>query len=152
MQCSVCNTTIRYDSKTGLCTKHLPGSEPKKLVAEDTKLILESDWSDLVVQVYGRPYQFQQQGEMKGQNTIYEFTVPESFDNWDISGVDAEIQEWLNATPPREEIGEGDSSITEFRVTLWWLRENYPDFETIMIDLARRGLIDPGSYALHTCW
>lgn len=167
MSCTECgNPHTLWPSQVKLCDACMAKADPVKLVGKPVTLIWEDDWSRLVTQVFGKPYQFQQQGEMHGQNSIYAFTVPENFDDWDIEGVDRDIQEWLTKEMPRTEthpaVKDGQVVYVErdrdewpprdLTVKLWWLRENYPDFDVVMCALARKGLIDPGEYALHIWW
>lgn len=109
------------------------------LKSETVKLIWESDFSKLVSETYGRPYQFQQQGDMMGQDTIYKFSIPDA--TWHPTPEDAakDIQEWIN--DPRE-----------FKYEFEAERECYPPIESVIVDLHERGIIDPGDYALHVWW
>jgi hypothetical protein len=113
------------------------------LGGKQVTLIHESEFSKLVREIYGRPYQFQQQGDMMGQNTIRRFSVPAEpmGDHWQA----VPLQEWLDATPPADEPGN-------FKERLRWLREFYPEMEDIVNDLHARGLIEKGDYALHIWW
>ncbi|MBB3752468.1 hypothetical protein FHT44_004980 [Mycolicibacterium sp. BK634] len=138
----------------------------QKLTGKNITLILESDWSELVAEVFDRPYNFQQQAGCRSNDTIWKFTVPESFKDWDLNAVDAAIEQWRNSEPHRNEqipaVRDGkvvyvehprrEWPMSDFSLKLWWERENWPEFEDVMCVLARRGLIDPGEYALHIWW
>jgi hypothetical protein len=110
------------------------------LKGEVVTLIWESDFSEMVSKIYGRPYRFQQQGDMMGQDTIEKFTVPAIEE--ELYGV-VPLNEWRNAEPPHE----GD-----WKEEMRWKREYYPSLEEVVNDLYKRGLIEPGNYALHIWW
>lgn len=113
-------------------------------------LIHESEFSKLVREVYGRPYQFQQQGDMMGQESIYQFSVPAQGigDHWQAVPLD----EWLAATPPSKlDLGQGYDR-DSFTENLRWEREFYSEMEDIVNDLHAKGLIEEGDYALHIWW
>lgn len=102
-------------------------------------LIDESEFSALVTKIYGRPYRFQQQGDMKCQDTIETFSVPsEEYGGW----TGPSLTEWQIAPPP-----DGD-----FKEELRWHRDFYPELEVVVNDLYARGLIAAGDYALHVWW
>lgn len=109
------------------------------LKSKTVKLIWESDFSKLVTETYGKPYRFQQQGDMMGQDTIYKFSIPDA--NWLPTPEDAarDIATWLN-----------DSRT--FKYEFEAERECYPVFESVIVDLHERGIIVPGDYALHVWW
>lgn len=118
------------------------------LKGETVQVIWEHDFNKVVQSVYGKPYVFQQQGDMLlGQNGYYPFTVhsAEKYQQWDATEIDAELTRWLSAEPPQ--------NARAFTIQLWWERENYPDIDVILYDLAyRRGLMASGRYALHVWW
>jgi hypothetical protein len=125
------------------------GAEPEKLTGKPVTLIWESDFSELVRKVYGRPYQFQQQEGCRGQETIYKFSVPAQPIGDHYQAVP--MQQWLEATPPPPaEPGKYDSA--RYTEELRWDREFYPEMEEVVNDLHQKGLIDPGEYALHIWW
>lgn len=123
-------------------------TDSQKLTGKQVIVIHELEFSELVREVYGRPYQFQQQ-EFMGQKTYYEFSVPAHPLGDHYKAVP--FQEWLEATPPGPaEPGKFDSEL--FTEGLRWEREFYPEMEEIVNDLHQKGLIDPGEYALHIWW
>lgn len=111
-------------------------------------LIDEGEFSRLVSKTYQRPYSFQQQGSMMGQDTIWEFSLPLRYEPDDEYGYNdwegPSLLEWCT-TP----IGEFDS---EWKAKLHWHREYYPEFEAVIDDMHKRGLIPDGDYALHVQW
>lgn len=119
----------------------------KKLTGKPVTLIHELAFSKLVSEVYGRPYNFQQQGDMMGQESLKLFTVPTKYveDHWQA----VSMKQWLEATPPGPASAPG---IENFREQLRWRREFYPRLEEVVNDLHQRGLIDAGEYALHIWW
>ncbi len=122
-----------------------------RLKPRQITLIWESDFSKMVSEVYGRPYRFQQQGDMKGQDSIEKFEVSDFDDETDpdeyFRGAYSlpSLADWLAAEPPTK---ENYSHAEELR----WDREFYPPFEEVVHDLYKRGLIDKGNYALHIWW
>lgn len=124
-------------------------NEPTRLTGRQVTLIWEIEFSDLVRKIYGRPYQFQQQGDMMGQDTIYRFSVPATplGDHWQA----VPFQQWLDADPPTPAT-DGGFDRDRFSEELRWDREFYPEVEDVINDLHRRGLIDEGEYAMHVWW
>ncbi|WP_040828909.1 hypothetical protein [Nocardia jiangxiensis] len=110
-------------------------------------LINERDFSALVTKTYQRPYSFQQQGNMMGQDTIHEFSLPleYEFDDDDDYGWNGpSLLEWCTAP-----LGEFEY---KWQRDMHWHREYYPEFEAVITDLYARGLIPAGDYALHISW
>ena len=109
-------------------------------------LISERDFSELVSKTYHRPYRLQQQGDMMGQDTIHEFSLPLEYEFedewWDADG--PSLLEWCT-TP----IGEFEYN---WQADLHWERNFYPDFDEVITDLYARGLIPAGDYAIHASW
>lgn len=159
-----CRQIISWPSQIKLCDKHMAEAPPVPIAFKPVNLIWEHDFSRLVTQVYGKPYCFQQQGEKMGQDTLYKFEVdpPEELTDEVEAWATDMITEWLQAEPPPEresyisaETGQlawKERPKNDFETRLWWLRDNYPQFDAIIIDLRRRGLIEPGEYALHVWW
>lgn len=118
-----------------------------------------SDWDQLVIDTYGRPYSFQQQGGCKprGRETltatldseyVYDFeseTVPEIV-NHDEMGVS--FAAWLARDPKQGLPGRED----RFGLELWWDRNFYPTAESIAHDLCKRGLLPEGTYTIDIDW
>lgn len=135
------------------------GLEPKKLKYRTEKIIDECDLSEFISEVYGRPYNYQQQDGCKGRG-VEHFTVssipvedmygnihyiPEEV-NGDEMGVSFEA--WL-VRDPKQPVGERTD---DWEIELFWERNFYPDFDFLMHDLYKKGLIDAGDYILHIDW
>lgn len=116
-----------------------------------------SDWDDLVINTYGRPYSFQQQDGCKsrgrehltiGLDEPYDYdneTVPEIV-NHDDMGVS--FAAWLARDPLQPLLDEKGS----WSLDLWWERNFYPTAESIGHDLLKRGLIEAGTYTIDIDW
>jgi len=110
------------------------------------------DWDALVENTYGRIYAFQQQG-YKDRGT-WSFVVPEVWDSYD-EAEDAEqgkptLEEWLARGPKAPTPGRKHGY--EWEDDFWWSREFYPPFESVLRDLSKRGLVEPGKYILVIDW
>jgi len=125
-----------------------------------TELVIDvSDWDDLVIKTYGRPYSFQQQDGCKERQRVRldatsnpeyvgDFgneTVPEIV-NHNKMGVSFEA--WLASDPKQALPGREDS----FGLELWWERNFYPTAESIAHDLVKRGLLEEGKYTIDIDW
>jgi hypothetical protein len=121
------------------------------------QIIDVNDWDDFIEKTYGKIYSFQQQGGCKDRG-IYRFSVgnyeidedyghdeiPEVI-NGDIRVV--KFNKWLERDV-KETIG-GKSGVY---IELFWHRSFYPDFDVLVDDLYKRGLINKGSYAIKVDW
>jgi hypothetical protein len=109
---------------------------------ENVKLISETEFSRLVSETYGRPYQLQQQGDMMGQDTMIRVTVPDD-GKWGCIGDEERFQEWKarDVTEPMD-----------YTERLWWLRDFYPPFNEVLDDLHRQGILPQGDYVIHVWW
>ncbi|MEU7631747.1 hypothetical protein AB0C34_17415 [Nocardia sp. NPDC049220] len=112
---------------------------PKCLNPRTVTLMGEGDFSRFISQVYGRPYQLQQQRECLSQNSLVEFTVPA--EESECSG--PSLAQWQATPPPTR----GDS-----REQVRWKREFFPQLEDVVNDLHTRGLLPAGEYALDVSW
>jgi len=112
----------------------------------------------MVQETYGRMYCFQQQEDCKGRGTEY-FSVPATYScdeemndsvpeviNGSDMGVKFEV--WL-ARDPKEWNGSKED---ERFLDLFWERNFYPDFGTLINDLHKKGLIDEGEYMMEIDW
>lgn len=130
---------------------------------QTVQLIDVSDWDDLVVETYGRPYNFQQQDGCKGRGTVnimvpeegYDYkndTVPEGL-NHDEMGVS--FTAWLKRDPEtllaNDDEGLSDM-MNKFSLSLWWERNFYPEVQMIANDLHKRGLLEAGDYIIDIDW
>lgn len=114
---------------------------------QDVKLIHESELSKRVAEMFERPYQLQQQGDMLGQDSVVIADVPAepefdldlpSFLEWSTRDV--------NLEPP------GESWHYPWQRELWWHREFYPDLQEVLNELHRLGELPEGKYAIHVWW
>lgn len=116
-----------------------------------------NDWDSFIEHVYGKIYSFQQQNGCKDRG-IYRFSagydeieedlsndeIPEEI-NSKIRGV--KLKKWLERDikePVQGEIG--------WYIQLFWHRNFYPDFEVLVDDLYKKGLIKKGHYAIEVDW
>lgn len=128
-----------------------------------TELVIDvSDWDKLVIDTYGRPYSFQQQGGCKQRGReelealsspeyVYDYdndTIPEVV-NGDKMGVS--FAAWL-ARDPKQPLDTGDSWDRKNGLRLWWARNFYPSPESVAHDLVKRGLLEEGSYTIDIDW
>ncbi|MFE5290094.1 hypothetical protein ACFRAQ_34445 [Nocardia sp. NPDC056611] len=112
------------------------------LKTKQVTLIWEKDFSEFVSEVYGRPYRWLRQGDATGQDSIEEFSVPSEENEYDSYSL-PRLAEWLAKPAPPE---------SDWRATDWWHEHWYPNFEEVVNDLMKRGLLDRGEYALHIWW
>jgi hypothetical protein len=119
------------------------------------KVIDVSDWDDLVVETYKRPYSFQQQDGCKERQRVritipdhaYDFendTVPEVV-NGDEMGVS--FKAWLEREP-EQALNTDDEWDRTYGIGLFWERNFYPDVQMIANDLHAKGLIEAGDYVI----
>lgn len=144
---------------------------------ETVHKIWESEFSDLVSEVYGRPYRLQQQGDCYAQDSIIEITATEEDypDDWVPYEDEITLEKWLSADPnapirnPRydqyrelalqhpgkgyekleKDEWEGPGTTTH---DLYWEREFYPPLEDLVNDLCKKGKIPAGDYVIHVWW
>lgn len=109
--------------------------------------VWESELSELVSLIYGRPWRLQQ-GEELGQNTYLEcrvlHTPQDPEEDWPDGFPDGEqlLQDWLNI-----EINKEDR--------FWKMdfeRNHYLPYPIILWDLQRKGIIEPGDYLIKVWW
>lgn len=135
--------------------------EPLKI--QTKKVIEEYDWSNFVSQVYGKPYQLQQQSGCMDRGTIslkipsddYEIdfeneTVPEIV-NGEKMGV--KFSTWL-ARDPKQPLKEPNDGLSEeqWAIDLWWERNFYPSLDIVAKDLHEKGLLPEGEYTIIIDW
>ena len=138
-------------------------TEKPTLKIQTVKQISVHDWDDFVIQVYGKPYSFQQQDGCKdrGHDTLYIPDDREDIEEWedecendsipfevngDIMGVKFDV--WLN-TSPEDTLKHFKS---DWENELFWQRNFYPDLHMIGRDLYLRGLIEPDEYDILIDW
>ena len=122
------------------------------------KVIDVNDWDALVMETYGRPYNFQQQDDCKERQHVsitipddpYDYendTVPEVV-NGDEMGVS--FKAWL-ARDPKQKLNADDWD-SPSAITMWWERNFYPDVQMVANDLHAKGLIEAGDYEINIDW
>jgi hypothetical protein len=104
------------------------------------KVIDVSDWDELVVKTYGRPYSFQQQDGCKERQRV-RITVPsnnrDDFENDTVPEISNDDEmgvsfaAWLARDP---------NDYTE----MWWERNFYPEVQMVANDLHAKGLLEAG--------
>lgn len=123
-----------------------------------TETVIEhSDWNDLVMKTYGRQYCFQQQDGCR-ERGVERFTVPSEADdgymndsvpeevNHETRGV--KFSKWLERDPKQKLPGQE----ADYELRLWWNRNFYPDFQTLVNDLHAKGLLAAGDYTINIDW
>jgi hypothetical protein len=122
------------------------------------QMIDVSDWDDLVVETYGRPYSFQQQDGCKDRGTV-ELTVPDEGDDYDNDTVPETVNHddmgvsfaaWL-ARDPKQKLN-AESWDSDSAIDLWWTRNFYPNVQMVANDLHAKGLIPAGDYVINIDW
>jgi len=125
---------------------------------ETRKVIEVADWDALVIDTYGRPYNFQQQDGCKPRGT-FQLSVPSenSEDNdWPDSVPEVVNHEqmgvnfaaWL-ARDPKQSIENGR---VDYGLVLWWERNFYPPIQAVANDLHSKGLLEAGEYTIDIDW
>lgn len=126
---------------------------------KNIKIIDVSDFDDLVIETYGRPYSFQQQDGCKSRGIAY-ITVPDNHaDDYENDTVPEEVNHpdmgvsfdaWL-ARDPKQKLSNKDDQY-DFCLGLWWERNFYPHVSMIVNDLYARGLLEAGEYGIDIDW
>ena len=129
-----------------------------KLKIKTCKIIDVHDWNDFIKDIYGLPYNFQQQDGCKDRG-IEVITVPIEYSqddddemhddiplqiNGDIRGIKFEV--WKNSNP-------NDFKFKyDWEPKLFYDRNFYPHINMITNDLYKRGLLEAGEYIIHIDW
>ena len=131
----------------------------KPLKINNVKSIDVDDWNKFVTETYGRPYNFQQQDDCKGNHTSFEFTVPDEANDYENDTLPEEVNHeemgvsfsaWLKRDPKTPLKGEEDCP--DYCIEMWWERNFYPDVQMIANDLHVKGLLEEGEYVIHIWW
>lgn len=129
-----------------------------KIKYTSKKIIDCSDWDDLVIETYGKPYCFQQQNgcQSRGnfnisipQEDVDELDMPDSIPeviNGNEMGV--KFEAWLARDPKEWNGKEEDRGF----VDMFWDRNFYPDIQVIANDMYKKGLVDAGDYIINIDW
>lgn len=127
---------------------------------KQVNLIESSEWDKFVSKVYERPYCLQQQEGCRDRETISLSVPDEEYDENmndefplptdDIMGV--KFAAWLSRDPKEKFLDYYHEEISDFELSLWWLRNFYPDLQTVANDLYNRGLLVAGEYVINIDW
>jgi len=120
------------------------------------KMIDVQEWDNLVRTTYHRPYSFQQQEGCKSRGH-FKFSVPDTYTENDefhdsipdiVNGskMGVKFDVWLSRKP------DENTFKTDWENRLFWHRNFYPDFYTVVNDLYKKGLIEEGSYTIDIDW
>lgn len=142
-----------------------------ELKIEDYKVVYDGEWSRFVSEVYGRPYDLQQQdGGMSRCHLYVEVPVaPEDIEIFkedclgDISPCDeksmcVDFERWLSRDPEQlvpDDVVRQDCSWVEnkrFNTDLWWERNFYPHIDILANDLYEKGFLPAGQYLILVDW
>ena len=123
------------------------------------KVVDESEWSKLVSETYGRPYDFQQQDGCKDRG-VYSLTIPDNYD-WEGMASDdvpedsqdeypnaVKFEKWLERDPKQPLKGQE----YDWELSMWWERRFYPHIESVANDLYKKGLLEDGEYIIIIDW
>jgi len=130
------------------------------------KVIDVNDWDELVIETYGKPYNFQQQEGCQSRGMIYLIVPPTYNDDAcahdkipiEINGgqMGVKFQVWLDTTV--EDINakfekiRGGPEVYAGQNDLFWERNFYPDLNVLAEDLYKKGLIEAGKYQIKIDW
>jgi hypothetical protein len=142
--------TSEFSSIFSPCEFILEMNLDKNKIKECTKIWELREFDNLVKEVYQKEYSFQQQDGCKARQHFI-FTVP------------MESKDFTNTTLPFEINGpdrgikfsiwkETEEFNPDFRIRLWWQRNFYPDFGTLVNELYEKGYIDAGTQCIDVDW
>lgn len=123
------------------------------------KVIDVSDWDELVVSTYGRPYNFQQQDGCKDRGYV-PIEVPSEDWEYENSTVTEEVNgpeegvsfsAWL-ARDPKTPLNTEEGERDDYGLELWWDRNFYPHINAVIGDLYEKGLLPEGEYKIAIDW
>lgn len=122
-------------------------------------MLEEIEFSKMVSEHYGRPYDFQQQDGCKSRGT-FEFKLPiqspSDFKNDTVPEIvnhnemGVSFKAWLERDP--KQVLENKDDRDSWSLGLWWQRNFYPDVEMILDDLNKKGILPDGSYLINIDW
>lgn len=117
------------------------------------------NFDQLVMDTYGRVYNFQQQDGCKSRGLEY-ITVPSDCpDDYENDTIPDEVNgeeqgvsfsAWL-ARDPKEWNGSPDQN-DQWCIDLFWARNFYPSVDMVINDLHAKGLLPAGEYAINIDW
>lgn len=127
----------------------------KQLQFTTIKSIDVQDLDEIVQEVYGRPYSFQQQDGCKERGVEYVIVPDEYADDYgndtfpeEVNGMGVSFAGWLARDPKQPIPGQE----YDFQLRLFWQRSFYPAVGMIFNDLHARGHIPAGEYEIVIDW
>ena len=125
---------------------------------KEEKVIEVQVWNKFVEKTYGRTYSLQQQNGCMERQRI-KIDVPSYYINDDemndsipevVNGneMGVKFDVWLNRDP-KQPI---PNQTQDCELKLFWERNFYPDLDTIINDLYKKGLINEGKYTINIDW
>jgi len=123
---------------------------------KNEKVIDVSDWNEVVIETYGREYNFQQQEGCRSRGT-FSLTVPDEDDDFENDTVPEVVNHgnmgvsfkaWLDRDPKKPIPNQK----YDFELRLWWGRNFYPDIQMVANDLYNKGKLDAGEYLINIDW
>ncbi len=120
------------------------------------QLIRVSDFDDLVIRTYGKPYSFHQQDGCKPRGTFH-LTVPDGAEDYENDTVPEVVNgrqmgvsfaAWL-ARNPKQKIPQ---QTQDYQLELFWERNFYPNVQMVANDLHAKGLFPAGDYVIEIDW
>lgn len=109
-------------------------------------VLWESDFSEAVAELYGRPFRLQQM-DMRGNDSYMEFDVVEEWVPGSVEDAAAAIQAWQEEW---NELNASDAS--DLTKKLAAVRDQFIDFELLVVDLHERGELPVGRYLMKVWW
>lgn len=122
------------------------------------KVIELSEWDELVVKTYGRPYKLQQQDGCRGRGTR-RIAVPDKASDYANETVAENVNDeqmgvsfaaWL-ARDPKQKLSNPEDQ-ADYCLELWWERNFYPDLQMVANDLHAKGLLPAGNHTILIDW
>ena len=128
-------------------------------IGSKVTIIDVDEWDNLVMETYDKVYNFQQQDGCQDQKTVY-LTIPDqAYDyqndsipevvNGDKMGVS--FKAWLERDP-EQGLNTDKQWDREHGLSIFWLRNFYPELQTVANDLHNRGLLEAGEYGINIGW
>lgn len=128
-------------------------------IGSKVTIIDVDEWDNLVMKTYDKVYNFQQQDGCQDLKTVY-LTIPDqAYDyqndsipevvNGDKMGVS--FKAWLERDP-EQLLNPPDPWNPESALELFWLRNFYPELQTVANDLYNKGLLEAGEYGINIDW
>lgn len=126
---------------------------------KQVNIISVREFDQLVQEIYGRVYCFQQQDGCKDRQTVY-LSVPCEPEDYDNDTVPENVNDdemgvsfnaWLSRDP-KQKLNTKDSWDVEYGLSLWWERNFYPHVSMVVNDLHAKGLLPEGELGICIDW